>query len=201
MQREAARGGMAPYILGRLPTYQKASRAPKESVFERILPKMQKLLDRGYVKYSPDDIHFIKSLIDNFCVPKADDIRVVFNGTSCGLNKAVWAPNFWLPTSKTAANLLNFGYCIVDVDLGEFFHNFPLPELFRKYSGIDFTPYCKRLKLGCETPQQAHARWERNWMGFRPSPYYSVCFYYWAEELVRGDRRDLKIHYVGIVLS
>jgi hypothetical protein len=192
MQREAARDGMAPYILGRLPTYQKASRAPKASVFELILPKMQKLLDRGYVKYSPDDVHFIKSLIDNFCVPKADDIRVVFNGTSCGLNKAVWAPNFWLPTSKTAANLLNFGYCMVDVDLGEFFHNFPLPELFRKYSGIDFTPYCKRLKLGCETPQQAHARWERNWMGFRPSPYYSVRFYYWAEELVRGDRRDLK---------
>jgi hypothetical protein len=27
-------------------------------------------------------------------------------------------------------------------------------------------------------------------MGFRPSPYYAVHFYYWAEELARGNRRD-----------
>jgi hypothetical protein len=26
-------------------------------------------------------------------------------------------------------------------------------------------------------------------MGFRPSPYYAVRFYYWAEEIIRGDRR------------
>jgi hypothetical protein len=26
-------------------------------------------------------------------------------------------------------------------------------------------------------------------MGFWPSPYYAVRFYYWAEEIIRGDRR------------
>jgi hypothetical protein len=38
---------------------------------------------------------------------------------------------------------------MVDVDLGEMLHNFPLPELFGRYSGIDFTHYQ-----------------EQNWMGF-----------------------------------
>jgi hypothetical protein len=27
-------------------------------------------------------------------------------------------------------------------------------------------------------------------MGFKPSPYYSTRFYYWAEEFARGNRRD-----------
>eukprot|EP00978_Attheya_sp_CCMP212_P007880 scaffold18321_cov53-Attheya_sp.AAC.6 len=90
-------------------------------------------------------------LVDYFHVPKpkADGIRLILNRTSCGLNAAVWAPNFWLvPTSKTAANLLNYNYCSLDVDLGEMFYNFPLPEVFRKYSGVDLTPYNQRLKLG-----------------------------------------------------
>jgi len=189
-QRLAARDGMVPYIQDRLPVFLRGTKAPKPAVFELILPKLQKLVDRGYVKYSPEDPHSVKSLIDYFHVPKADDIRLVLNGTSCGLNAAVWAPNFWLPTSKTAANLLNYNYCSVDVDLGEMFYNFPLPEVFRKYSGVDLTPYNQRLKLGNNKAEQAtHVRWERCWMGFRPCPYYAVRFYYWTEELVRGDRK------------
>jgi hypothetical protein len=65
-----------------------------------------------------------------------DDIRVVYNGASCGLNNTVWAPNFWLPTTKSATRVLNFNYCGVDLDLvGEtFFLNFPLPILFCLFS-------------------------------------------------------------------
>eukprot|EP00978_Attheya_sp_CCMP212_P041074 scaffold230999_cov61-Attheya_sp.AAC.2 len=117
-QRLAARDGMVPYIQDRwLPVFLRETKAPKPAVFELILPKLQKLVDRGYVKYSPEDPHSVKSLIDYFHVPKADNIRLILNGTSCGLNAAVWTPNFWLPTSKTAANLLYYNYCSVDVDL------------------------------------------------------------------------------------
>jgi hypothetical protein len=36
-----------------------------------------------------------------FCVDKGeDDIRMVYNGTSCGLNDVLWAPRFGLPTVK-----------------------------------------------------------------------------------------------------
>ena len=61
----------------------------------------------------------IRSLADYFDVKKDDDIRMVYNRTSCGLNWALWAPNFWLPTSKSALHVLDFGYFSVDVDLGQ----------------------------------------------------------------------------------
>jgi hypothetical protein len=184
-RRRAARDGMAPYILGPLPRYMRAARKPKPEMFELILPKLQKFLNRGYVHPAEGNVY---SLIDKFAVPKADDIRVVLNGTSCGLNDAVWAPNFWLPTSNTAANLLNYNYCSVDVDLGEMFYNFPLTEVLRKHSGIDFTPYKSRMTHD-ESDDSFLVRWLRCWMGLRPSPYYAVRYYYWAEELVRGNRR------------
>jgi hypothetical protein len=41
------------------------------------------------------------NLLHYFAVPKGEaDIRVVFNGTSCGLNDALWSPNFYLPTAR-----------------------------------------------------------------------------------------------------
>ena len=44
----------------------------------------------------------MKKFTEYFAVPKGnDDTRVVFNGTSCGLNAATWSSNFWLPTSTT----------------------------------------------------------------------------------------------------
>jgi hypothetical protein len=61
------------------------------------------------------------SYIDYFVAEKADDIRVVYNGASCGLNDTVWAPNFWLPIAKSATRVLNFDYCSVDLDLRDVF--------------------------------------------------------------------------------
>jgi hypothetical protein len=135
---------------------------------------------------------FINSYIDYFIVPKADDVRPVYNGTSWGFNTSVWAPNFWLPTAKSASRVLDYNYCGVDLDLGEMFLNFPLPKVFQSFSGIDLGQF--KPDLGEEIKATARSsfliQWVRCWMGFRPSPYYAVRFYYWAEEIIRGgDRR------------
>ena len=45
-------------------------------------------------------------------------IRPVFNEYSSGLNEAVYAPSFQLPTANTIANILNYVYKAVDSDLG-----------------------------------------------------------------------------------
>jgi hypothetical protein len=87
------------------------------------LDKIIKVLKQGYVVI-PTSINYIKSLIDYFEVPKDDDIRLVYNGTSCGLNECLWAPNFWLPTPSLAARVLGYGYYMVDIDLGEMFFKF-----------------------------------------------------------------------------
>jgi hypothetical protein len=76
---------------------------------------------------------FIWSLMDFFDVDKDSNIRLVYNGTSCGLNKALWAPNFWLPTPATATQTLGYGYYMVDINLGELVLNFPLHSILQKF--------------------------------------------------------------------
>jgi hypothetical protein len=124
--RRFARDGMEVYITVKLPLNQKPCRPPKSAKRTLILSKIIQVLKRGYVVI-PSTVNYIKSLIDYFEVPKDDDIRLVYNGTSCGLNDVLFAPNFWLPTPKSAGRVLGYGYYMVDIDLGEMFLNFPLP--------------------------------------------------------------------------
>jgi hypothetical protein len=156
-QRTAARDGIKAWVQGPLPHFTRWARPPKQDKFDLILPKIKMALDKGYVTmfldkelmtpWEDDMNSFVESLMEYFDIPKADDIRPVYNGTGCGLNIRVWAPNFWLPVPRSATNVLNFGCCSVTIDLGDFFLNFPLPELYRQYSGIDITPF--KESLGC----------------------------------------------------
>ena len=64
----------------------------------KLWPKILKVILRGYISLTP--FNKVSNLTDYFTVPKGEDnVRVVYNGTSSGLNKVLWAPNFWLPTS------------------------------------------------------------------------------------------------------
>ena len=45
--------------------------------------------------------------------------------------------NFWLPTFRTATRVFDFDYKTFDIDLGEIFVNFPLPEIYQQYLGLD----------------------------------------------------------------
>jgi hypothetical protein len=194
-QRRASWDGMEAYLQAEPPSFQQRVKRPKQEAFELLLPKFQAILARGYVVSNQDATElteledFIMSFIDYFGVPKADDVQVVYNGASCGLNDTVWAPNFWLPTAKSAARVLNFDYCCVDLDLGKMFLNFPLPMLFCRFSGIDLSPFKDRLGFKHVSNQAFQLCWERCWMGFQPSPYYSTRFN-WAEEFARGDGRE-----------
>lgn len=63
--------------------------------------KVSKVVDRGYIESG-----HVKSLISFFSVPKGvGDIRVVYDGTRCGLNSVVWAPNFYLPMVDSLLNV------------------------------------------------------------------------------------------------
>ena len=142
----------------------------------------------------------MKTSLHYFAVPKGDnDIRVVFDGTSCGLNEALWSPNFFLPTSRNAGEMLSFDTWMADVDFGEFFHNFVADEKVRKHSGVDTNPLAPHLGSGFDVDKRTGdpklkfmgLRWSRLFMGMKPSPYNAVRFYYWGEEFSRGNLRDL----------
>ena len=186
-----ARNGFTPCILENLPTAKRKAKKPKQLVFDKIFSKVSKALDRGYMIITPPNK--VKNLIDYFGVAKGDsDIRVVFNGTSCGLNDRVWAPNFWLPTARS----MSFNFKFVDIDLGEMFLNFPLHKTLIPYSGVDLTPFKSKLieekilKPKFDPNAPLHATWQRDWMGFRPSPEWSCRYYYFAEEFIRGNEEE-----------
>jgi len=205
--QEYAKNGFSPCISGMLPASLKSASIPKQPVFDKIYSKIKKAVQRGYLKLEVATDSKIKNVIDYFGVEKGEsDIRVVFNGTSCGLNGAVWAPNFWLPPAKSMVRALSFNFKAVDIDLGEMFLNFPLSKKLIIYSGVDITPFRKQLhedRLTDSANKRLLATWSRTWMGFRPSPEWACRFYYLAEEFVRGDEKDISntLYWKSIILN
>jgi hypothetical protein len=81
---------------------------------------------------------------------------------------------------------------MADADFGEMFHNFPMPDRIRKYSGVDVSPVVHKLEASLKAEKQGTClvRWSRLFMGMRPSPYNAVRYYYWGEDFIRGDPGD-----------
>ena len=91
------------------------------------------------------------------------DIRIVYDSTACRLNKALWAPNFFLPTIDSILRNADSGTWFGDIDLGEMFLNYFLDEELRAWAGVDVQ----------EIGGAQLERWERTLMGFRPLPF--IC--------------------------
>ena len=65
---------------------------------------------------------------------------MVYNGTSSGLNDAVWVPWFPLPIVETHLHAVDFGtYIMADNNMGEMFLNFMLDENLRAYTRVDIS--------------------------------------------------------------
>ena len=188
-----AKSGFPAQIASDLPRNFRYARKPKREVHDKLFSKIKKGMQRNYLKITPRQK--IKNLIGYFAVPKAEDIRMVQNGSSCGLNEATWSSNFWLPNSSSMVRVLGFNYKAVDIDLGEMFLNFPLDNKLVAFSGMDITPFTQEIKAcfpNVKLPDQekVFVTNTRCWMGLRPSPEWSCRFYYLAEEFVRGDERS-----------
>ena len=80
----------------------------------------------------------VKSITGFFDVPKGEaDIRMVYDATKCGLNAALWTPNFFLPTIDSILRNADGNTWFGDIDLGEMFLNYWLDEELRPYAGVD----------------------------------------------------------------
>jgi hypothetical protein len=202
-QRKAARDGMEIFVRGRLPSKLSSGRGTRQEKVPAVGKKINKVFERGYILPGK-----VESTIDFFDVEKGSDIRVVYNGTSCGLNDALFAPGFWLPNAKTASRPLMYYSWMGDADMGEMFLNFPMDKKIRSRSGIDVTQLRDQMPGLPEFPSsgkrhQVLLRWERFFIGMKPSPYNSVRYFYWAEELARGNPIDPAnpLHYSEVILN
>jgi hypothetical protein len=73
-----------------------------------------------------------------FSVDKGEtDIRMVYNGTSCGLNDILYAPHFGLPTVRETLHSILPGFYQCNLDVQDQFLNFILHKHMREYSGVD----------------------------------------------------------------
>jgi hypothetical protein len=77
-----------------------------------------------------------------FKVSKGEfDIRMVYNGTSSGLNDWLWVPLFPLPTITTLARAVEVDTHMGDLDVGEMFLNFILELKASVRAGLDLTHF------------------------------------------------------------
>ena len=121
--RLAARDGFRVFVSKPLPRHPSKQRPPPKELRKWVAEKVCDVRAKEYIAEGQT-----LSFIDFFAVPKTVDskgnvteIRMVYNGTSCGLNDCVWAPNFWMPTPHTAAHQLDYNSYMIDIDLGESF--------------------------------------------------------------------------------
>jgi hypothetical protein len=129
----------------------------------------------------------VLSTINYFAVSKGDsDIRPVYDGTTSGLNDALWVPWFPLPDMSGYLRALDLGYWSINNDYGEMFSNYWLHLELRKYSGVDLTPIYGHNSDGSLCIEA----WTRLPQGERPSPYLAVQQGHRLKRKFYGNRLD-----------
>ena len=201
-----ARDGQPHFQVADFPTFKRPQRPPRTAEDRALVQaKVGPVRVREYI--SPGEV---LSLAHYFYVPKGDtDIRMVYNGTSCGLNDCLFAPHFGLPYISHCLRSALPGYYQADIDIGEMFLNFMLGKNVRKYAGVDVSALKILLKdLGPngeppdwwkeptnpmeweESRTRTWERWVRNFMGLRDSPWRSIQLMLIAKVIAYGDRTD-----------
>eukprot|EP00536_Pseudo-nitzschia_multiseries_P008909 jgi/Psemu1/21777/gm1.21777_g len=133
----------------------------KEKVFVAI--------NKGCIELS--DIKFLEAMMFMFHVPKGEtNVRIVYGGTKSGLNDALYAPWFALPTVDSMLQWVVAGTWLADKDYDKQFLSFLLHPDLRKYCGID---HSQLLASSSDKPGVTGV-WMHNAMGLKSSPYNSM---------------------------
>lgn len=134
-QIRAACDGMEIFVQQPLPRGRKLKHLTLDADQRKLVAaKLAGMVSKSYLGAG-----FVSNSLHFFAVPKGDaeDIRVVFDGTSSALNETLWAPNFYLPTARAAAMNISYSSWMSDmVDCGEMFHNFFMNKRVRKCAGL-----------------------------------------------------------------
>ena len=180
--------GAKVFVQGKLPQCKDRQKAPKAvETLKLVQEKLTDVRRKDYISKGET-----KSNTAFFDVPKGeDDIRMVYNATSSGLNDAVWAPWFALPTVESHLRAVDAGTYMGDCDLGEMFLNFMLDVNIVPYAGVDLSNIFPE-ELPSDGTRQLIERWIRLLMGFRPSPYLTTRDMRRIEPILIGEKDDPK---------
>ncbi len=119
---------------------------------------------------------------------------MVYYGTNGGVNGSVCVPTFYMPTLTSHLRAVVEGTHMCDVDIGEMFLNFMLHPTLRVLCGVDLTNYevdLSSLEVPVDPDEiRTWVAWNQIAMGLKWSPYQAVKEMHFAEEIIRGDRRN-----------
>ena len=121
-----------------------------------------------------------------------NDIRMVYNGTLCGLNLDLWAPHLGLPIFQHNIRALLPGYSQCDVEVGEMFLNSPLHPDLIPFTRVDIMHIKSRPdKEGWDQDRtRVWERWAKNFMGLTESPYRSLQLLICVKFIAYGERKN-----------
>ena len=131
--------------------------------------KVDKVRKRLYIEQGT-----VLSLTHMFYVRKGlNDIQMVYNGTSYGLNLDLQAPYFGLPIVQHTLGALLPGYSQCDMDVGEMFLNSHLHLDLITFEGVDITHIKSRPDEEGQDQDRTRVweRWAKNFMDLTDSPY------------------------------
>jgi hypothetical protein len=133
------------------PFMRKQSKAKDPLKHELMRAKVVQVHQQNYIR--PGEV---VSGTHYFCVDKGtSDIRMVYNGTSCGLNAHLHAPHYGLLSIKHTLRALREGYCQCDLDVGKQFLNYKLHQSLREFSGMDVQEVQSKDSLDAQWVSQA----------------------------------------------
>ena len=196
--QRVARDGLLPWLKAGHSDWKHKQAPPKDSTeAEKVRQKLQNIRKKRYV--APGKV---TSFMSFFAVPKADDIRLVYDGTKCGLNEYLWAPWFPLPTVNSMLRSVLPGFWMGDNDIGEHFLNFRLHATLQERCGLDLTEFFPD-EITESMRKEIHERWTRAAMGLTSSPYQAVQATMWADQIIQGNRHDINhpLHWSRVVLN
>ena len=121
-----------------------------------------------------------------------NNIQIVYNGSSCGLNLVLRVPHFGLPIFQHNICALLPGYSQWFMDVEEMFLNFSLHPELRPHGGVDISDIKIRPdKEGWDQDMtRVWERWEKNFMGLTKYPYRSLLFIINAKFIVYREIND-----------
>jgi hypothetical protein len=185
--KRAVRDGVQPWFRSKVPCWRVPQRGEKDpTIFQAMNSKLERVRRLRYIQEGTVD-----SLTSYFSVPKGtSDIRMVYDGTKSGLNDAMWAPWFALPTLESHLRFVGKDTFLGDIDIGDMFHNFVLHDRVQRLAGIDLTPFFSEEVARNANVKAFWLRWVRSAMGLKSSPYNAIQGILIAEEFIKGDPKE-----------
>ena len=165
-----AQEGQLHYTIDNFPQFlRRRDPAKTERGCTKIKNMVEKFRKRFYIKPGT-----VLSLNHMFYVRKGlNDIWMVYNRTSCGLNLSLWEPPFGLSIFRHTLCALLPGYSQCDMEVGEVFLNLPLHPELRPFARVDIAHIKSRPdEEGWYQDRTIFwKRWAKNFMGLIDSPY------------------------------